>query len=186
MNISVRSFTFVPDDSFESSLADLCLLCAYRYPISRRSSQNYFVKFFLSLYGFQGTSHALSASAASACPRSLKRAPLLYQLSSPLSTLFSPPPSFPAYFDFSLNPLCFLKSICKIRSKYRQIYFYFSAKLFQVPMFICCGHSGIAKPPQILLQQLPMILRRSLQCSSAHPDAEWNSAEEKQAMIPKI
>ena len=127
-----------------------------------------------------------AASAASACPRSLKRAPLLYQLSSPLSTLFSPPAFFPAYFGFSLNPLCFLRSICKIRSKYRQIYFYFSAKLFQVPMFICCGHSGIAKPPQILLQQLPMILRRSLQCSSAHPDAEWNSAEEKQAMIPKI
>ena len=126
-----------------------------------------------------------TALAASACPRSLKRAPLLYQLSSPLSTLFSPPAFFPAYCGFSLNPLCFLKSICKIRSKYRQIYFYFSAKFFQVPMFICCGHSGIAKPPQILLQQLPMI-RRSLQCSSAHPDAGWNSAEEKQAMIPKI
>ncbi|MDD7523157.1 MAG: hypothetical protein PUK13_03485, partial [Clostridiales bacterium] len=127
-----------------------------------------------------------AASAASACPRSLKRAPLLYQLSSPLSTLFSPPSFFSAYFGFSLNPLCFLRSICKIRSKYRQIYFYFSAKLFQVPVFICRGHPGITKPPQILLQQLPMILRRSLQCSSAHPDAEWNSAEEKQAMIPKI
>ena len=125
------------------------------------------------------------AYAASACSRSLKRASLLYQLSLPLSTLFSPPLFFSAYFGFSLNPLCFLKSICKIRSKYRQIYFYFSAKLFQVPMFICCGHSGIAKPPQILLQQLPMILRRNLPCPSGRPDFEWNSKEEKQTAIQK-
>ena len=83
MNISVRSFTFVPDDSFESSLADLRLLCAYRYPISRRSSQNYFVKFFLSLYGFQGTSHA------SSCLCSL-RLPSLSQASFAIISAFHP------------------------------------------------------------------------------------------------
>ena len=83
MNISVRSFTFVPDDSFESSLADFRLLCAYRYPISRRSSQNYFVKFFLSLYGFQGTSQA------SYCLSSL-RLPSLSQASFAIISAFHP------------------------------------------------------------------------------------------------
>ena len=52
-------------------------------------------------------------------------------------------------------------------------------------MFICCGHSGITKPLQILLQQLPMILRRNLPCPSGRLDVEWNSREEKQTVIQK-
>ena len=114
MNISVRSFTFVPDDSLESSLADLCLLCAYRYPISRRSSQNYFVKFFLSLYGFQGTSHA------SYCLSSL-RLPSLSQASSaiisaflPLVNTFFASPLFLRILRFFLVIIEFLKSISMI------------------------------------------------------------------------